>query len=923
MSIGMIRKYILSVLLVATATVCTATETGYMKTYTEHSPLVYEDAWDLWPYSFINKNGEPDGFNIELLHLIFKQLDIPYVIKLKPTKDALKDLRDGNSDLMLGMEADFHNEYGLYGQAVVKFFTHSVVHHKSQPLKAFTFEDLATHKVIVHTGSFSHHLMIDHGWGDNAIGYNDMQEALQVVNERKEGLVVWNTISLKWLLIEHNLKDLEIMPVGMPSGEYKFMANDPYLLARLDSVYGELFSTEQLQALQKKWFYPEYRETGIPTWVWKVAVALSIIAAGLLLSFLVYHHREKKVTQLLKKSNARLSLILQTSGVSLLTYDIAASQFTWLGSDGKPQKGLINLDFARRFPHEHLDRLLNALRQLKEGKKEKDTLELKFKGGENDPTIRDVIINLSVLRRNSKGKPAVLLGTLSDITEESRKQQKTRNTMARYLSVFNTSMINLMYFNEQGILTNLNERTCNALHVTKEEMLARKLTINDIFKDYTLTDGFDIFYATMRFDLPDWEHTGQTKKTYYETQLMPVYGDDQKLLGIYATGRDVTEMANNYKQAHENEKRIREANKIVTDYVNNINYALKAGGVRMAVYSPNTHLLTVYNQMNTVQHTLTQARCLALVEETSKKEAMRMINSMDTCSPKTISAEFMTLIPQQQTGRLYLHLHFVPITDKEGNVTSYLGMCRDVSEIKATERLLAQETEHAQQTENEKNEFMRNMSYEIRTPLNNVVGFAELFEKEHTPEEESIFISQIKENSSRLLDLINNILFISRLDARMIEITPHTVNFAEVFEGYCKEGWKRRTVHGVRYIVENTYHRIMLNIDDMNLAHVIRQVTANAAQNTATGTVRARYDYINDQLVITIEDTGCGIPEEKLHNIYDRFVSGKAGGTGLGLSICRELMEQMGGTIKIKSKVGKGTTVWISLPCQASEIERN
>ena len=922
MSIGMIRKYILSVLLVATATVCTATETGYMKTYTEHSPLVYEDAWDLWPYSFINKNGEPDGFNIELLHIIFKKLDIPYVVKLKPTKEALKDLRDGNSDLMLGMEADFHNEYGLYGQAVVKFFTHSVVHHKKQPLSKFTFEDLGTHKVLVHTGSFSHHLMIDHGWGDNAIGYNDMREALQVVNDRKEGLVVWNTISLKWLLIEHGLEDLEIMPVDMPSGEYKFMANDPYLLARLDSVYGELFSTEQLQALQKKWFYPEYRDTGIPTWVWKVAVALCAVAVGMLLTFLVYRHREKKVTQLLKKSNDRLSLILQTSGIALWTYDIGAKRFTWLGKDGKHPSDMINLDFARRFPHEHLDRLLNALRQLKEGKKEKDTLELKIKDQESETSFRDVIINLSVLRRNSKGKPSVLLGTLSDITEEFRKQQNTRDIMNRYQSVFNTAMVDMVYFNEEGIMTNLNQKACDTFRNTKEVLLARKMTITDIIKGYELPDDFDYFYATIFREVPSLEDKEKMTQIYYEVQLMPVYDNNHKLLGIYGTGRDVTEVVMNYRQARKKQNLLMEANKKVSDYVNNINYALKAGGVRMAVYSPKTHLLTIYNQMDTVQHTLTQARCLALVGESSKKNALRMLNSMDTCSPKTIDIEFTTIIPHPQAGRLCLHMHFVPIIDKQGNVADYLGMCRDVSEIKATERLLAQETEYAQQTEKEKNEFLRNMSYEIRTPLNNVVGFAELFEQEHTPEDEAVFVSQIKDNSSKLLELINNILFISRLDAHMIEISPHPVNFAEQFKTFCEDGWKRKTVEGVKYIVENPYSRLVVNIDELNLSRVIRQVTANAAQNTTEGIVHTSYDYMNDQLVITVDDTGCGIPEEKLYNIYDRFVSGKAGGTGLGLSICRELMEQMGGTIRINSVAGKGTTVWIILPCKATEIER-
>ena len=914
-------KYILSILLSATTSLSAAADDGYARAYTENAPLVYEDAWDLWPYSFINDNGEPDGFNIELLHIILKKLDIPYVIKLKPTQEALEDLKSHKSDLMLGMDADFHNEYGLYGNAIVKIFTHSVVHPRHQPLKKFSFRDLGTHKVIVHTGSFSHHLMIDHGWGDNAIGYDDMKQALRDINDQKQGLVVWNTISLKWLLFDNHLTNLDITPVDMPSGEYKFMSTDPYLLSRLDSVYSDLFSTEQLQALHNKWFYPEYRETGIPRWVWHVAGLLGAIALGLLLSLLVYHRREKKMTKLLKKSNTRLALILQTSGVSLWIYDIAASQFFWLGKDGKPQKNQINVDFARRFPQEEFERIMRSLGQLKEGKKEKDTLEMQIKESNDSDTLRDVIISLSVLRRDNKGKPAILLGTLGDITEERRKQQNTRDIMTRYQSVFNTSSVDQLYFNEHGILTNLNEKACETFVSTKEELLAKKVTILDIVQNKKQVEDLDYFYATLQVERPNREHGAET--IYYQLQLVPVYDDSHKLLGVYGTGNNVSEMVHAYRQARHDLDRLRVANKEMTDYVQNINFALKNGGMRLATYSPETHLLTIYSQMDTVQYTLTQARCLALVEGNAKLQAVKMINSMDASTPKTFDETFPTVIRRRQTDRLYLHMHFIPITDKQGRVTSYFGMCRDVSDIKATGLLLAQETMHAQQIEAEKNEFMRNMSFEIRTPLNSVVGFAELFEKEHTAEEEAIFTSEIRKNSSKLLELINNILFISRLDARMIEITPRPVNLPEVFEMHCQDGWNGKVAEGVNCVVENPYSRLVVDIDEPNLANVIRQVTANAAQNTTAGSIHARYDYINDQLVITIDDTGCGISGEVLDNIYDRFVSGKPGGTGLGLSICLELMRQMGGTIKIKSKPGKGTTVWITLPCQATEIERS
>ena len=97
------------------------------KIFTTERPLIYEDAWDLWPYVFLNENGEPDGYNIDLLKQIFKELDIPYVIKLKPTLDAQADLKSGKSDLMLRMDADFSRGNSSYGKSIVQLFTHSVV----------------------------------------------------------------------------------------------------------------------------------------------------------------------------------------------------------------------------------------------------------------------------------------------------------------------------------------------------------------------------------------------------------------------------------------------------------------------------------------------------------------------------------------------------------------------------------------------------------------------------------------------------------------------------------------------------------------------------------------------------------------------------------------------------------------------------
>ena len=295
---------------------------------------------------------------------------------------------------------------------------------------------------------------------------------------------------------------------------------------------------------------------------------------------------------------------------------------------------------------------------------------------------------------------------------------------------------------------------------------------------------------------------------------------------------------------------------------------------------------------------------------------------MDNLTAASINTTIKTNIRVSEGMKLFLQLSFIPTFDKEGNVNGYFGMCRDVSEIKATETELERETVKAQEVETVKNAFLHNMSYEIRTPLNTVVGFAELFEMEHTPEDEVVFINEIKESSSQLLKLINDILFLSRLDAHMIEFKYKPVDFAAIFDVRCQAAVFRCQQPGVDYIYENPYTRIVVDIDEQNLGIVIDLIVRHAAESTTSGYVRCRYDYIGEQLVIAVSDTSGGIPEESLKHIFERFTATDSNSTGLGMSICQELVSQMGGKINIKSTIGEGTIVWVTIPCKCIEVDR-
>ena len=119
----------------------TTLQTPKHREYTEAHPLVYEDVWDLWPYAYLNDNGEPEGYNIDLIRLMMDELDIPYVIRLRPAEEAFHDLKSGRSDLMLGLAVGFHDEYGSYSKHAVTLFTQSVATPKSKPIEIKAFRE--------------------------------------------------------------------------------------------------------------------------------------------------------------------------------------------------------------------------------------------------------------------------------------------------------------------------------------------------------------------------------------------------------------------------------------------------------------------------------------------------------------------------------------------------------------------------------------------------------------------------------------------------------------------------------------------------------------------------------------------------------------------------------------------------------------
>jgi len=876
--------------------------------YTKEHPLVYEDVWDLWPYSFLNDNGEPDGYNIDLIRLMMNRLDIPYVIKLKSADETFRDLKEGKSDLTLGLAVGYHDEYGLYGKNAVTLFTQSVVTPKSKPVEIKTFRDLGKPgmQVIVNSNSMCYHLMLDYGWGDNAIPRKDIREVIQQVSAREEGQIVWNTLTLKWLMHRYLIDNLQLTPVNMPHGEYKFMSNDQDLLDMLDEDLTKLNVSEALKPLQDKWFYPEHLQKGTPLWVYYVTAAALLLLLIMSVYTICYRLQSYRLNKSNSARNRRLALILQTSQVHVWTYDILSNEFSWRNEKGQVAYTYSMEEFSQRYSPEDFQTLKTSLDELS-GKRgggsgasiENKTIKLQLRAKDiesGDTGLRDYTIVLSVLSRDKHGKPLVIIGTKKDVTRERDKQRLDEDRTLRYWSMFYTSMVGILLFDKEGRLVNINPKACEIFGYKRDDILGKSFCINNLI------------------DMND---------PRIEVRLLKVHDDGGQLLNTFAIVRDISRIVESIDRHAVEKNRLNDVRAVLTEYTTNIDNILHDSDVRLITYSPTSHTLTILRSVNEVQHLLTQTRCMTLVDMVSKKVAMRLLNDMDQCAARELRSTIHTTLRAKGGKRLSVQFCLLPLYDNQGKVSEYVGLLRDISELRDIEARLTVETAKVQEVDNTKNSFVRNMIQEIRTPMNTVLNYVEQLDPVAPTENEKSLSAVILSNADYLLHLIDNILHLSRLQARMVEIVRQPCNYAELFESQCVAGWSRYENADTRYIVENPYENLTVDIDATNLGAAIVQIASNAAQHTKSGVVRARYEYIGRRLIISMDDTGEGMPSALLEqlNAKDNTIASQDT-KGLGLAITKELVSQMDGTVEISSELGSGTTVYIMLPCHATIMKR-
>ena len=543
--------------------------------------------------------------------------------------------------------------------------------------------------------------------------------------------------------------------------------------------------------------------------------------------------------------------------------------------------------------------------------------------GQGEPDWHDFY--LRAIAEYEDGKPVNIIATINDETAIKQKEREVELVSERYRSIFENSIIGMSFYTPDGWLMDANRIMRQICHFDSDagDEFFSKVNLFDMTPFNEVLDHVhpEDYWACSLSVIPE-----RNMRVFLEISVHPIYDENGKLMYISVTANDVTEERNMYLNVLDNDARMKQMNEAIKNYEAELRYMLEATKMQTWRISLEREVLEFYNGLNTVVRSFPLQQMQKIFVDQDNDFFRALSNPSEALKkPLVFVGQMHPMVTQSSTENQWVQINCIPEYDKDGKLLGAFGVWRNINDLMHKQDQLRKETKRARESGEMKTLFLANMTHEIRTPINAIVGFSEVLSSLTGAEEKKEVIQIIKNNCDMLLRLINDILTASSLETGHMVVRPVEVDFAKSFNELFESLRPRVQEPGVEFVKDNPYTTLPIKVDIDRISQVITNFVTNAVKYTHQGHIKLGYrtetrtveGQQREGLYAYCEDTGAGISQESQPKIFERFfkVDDFVQGTGLGLSICKAFTDACHGDIGVISEgKGKGSIFWMWIP---------
>ncbi|MBV4312047.1 PAS domain-containing protein [Bacteroides thetaiotaomicron] len=491
--------------------------------------------------------------------------------------------------------------------------------------------------------------------------------------------------------------------------------------------------------------------------------------------------------------------------------------------------------------------------------------------------------------------------------------QALQNSERILHNIYKNLPVGIELYNKDGYLLDLNKKELEMFHIThKEKVIGINIFENPALPEeikLKIRDNEEVEF-TFQYDFSKIKGYYESEKTSgfinLTTRITTLYDHDRQPINYLLINVDKTENTIAYNKIQE----FKNFFELVGDYA-------KVGYAHFDALSRNGYALSSWYKNVGEEEGTPLPEIIGIHSHFHPEDRAVMLDFL----AKVVKGESTKLCRDVRIRRADGSYTWTRVNvlvrnyRPQDNVIEMLCINFDITQLKETEQMLIKAKEKAEEADRLKSAFLANMSHEIRTPLNAIVGFSSMLEEAEDQEEKHQYITIIEDNNKLLLQLISDILDLSKIEAETFDIIPERVNAKQLCNDLF-QAMQMKTSPQVELRLKDNLPELTFTSDKNRLYQVLLNFVTNALKFTSEGNITIDYQIDGNEVKFSVQDTGMGIEPEKQEAIFTRFVKLNSfiPGTGLGLSICQSIVTQLGGKIGVESEPGKGSCFWFTHP---------